>query len=144
MVGPVIVPAESVPDERSLTCVMSHVTRSGEWILPHLLRVFTLMGESEIDLTHVRLAPGTSEIEVRAVMGEVKIIVPHNLRVECDGHPLLGEFRMKRVVNTTPSPEAPLLRITGTALMAAVKIKVIDPAAPGWIDRWRQRALEEG
>jgi hypothetical protein len=138
-----MVPAESVPDERSLTCVMSHITRSGEWILPHLLRILTVMGESVIDLTHVRLAPGTSEIEVRAVMGEVKIIVPHNLRVECDGHPLLGEFRMKRVVSTSPSPEAPLLRITGMAVMGSVKIKVVDPAAPGWVDRWRQRAQAE-
>lgn len=140
IVGPVMISAESVPDERRISCLMSHVSRGGEWILPRLLHVLTVMGESVIDLTQVRLAPGTSEIEVRCIMGEVKLVVPHNLRLECEGYPFLGEFRVKSVVDTTPSPEAPLLRITGKAVMGSVNIKVVDPATPG---RRRRRLIED-
>src|SRR5271169_2407904 len=110
VVGPAMIPAELVPDERVVMSFMSQVSRSGEWILPRLFRVSAVMGQAVIDLTHVRIGPGTSDIEARAFMGEVKIIVPHNLRVDCEGHPLIGEFTVKRVPKTIPSPEAPLLR----------------------------------
>jgi hypothetical protein len=139
-----MIPAESVPDERAITCVMSHVSRGGEWILPRALHVLTVMGESVIDLTQVRLAPGTSEIEVRCIMGDVQIVVPHNLRIECDGHPFLGEFRLKSTVDTTPSPEAPLVRITGKAIMGSVSIRVVDPAGSRWLDRLHRRMLAKG
>lgn len=141
--GPLMVPAESVPQQRGVTGVLSHVSRAGDWTLPRLFRVLSIMGEVVIDLTQVRLAPGTSEIEVRAYMGAVKIIVPHNLRVECDGQPLLGEFRVKRRVKTAPSPEAPLVHISGVALMGSVEIKIIDPAASGWLGRLRRAAAED-
>jgi hypothetical protein len=47
--------------------------------------------------------------------------------VECEGHPVAGEFKVKRVAKTRPLPDAPLIRVTGVALMGAVSIKVIDP-----------------
>jgi hypothetical protein len=141
--GPLMVPSESVPQQRGVTSVMSHVSRAGDWTLPRLFRVFAVMGEAVIDLTQVRLAPGTSEIEVRAYMGAVKIIVPHNLRVECDGQPLLGEFRVKRRVKTAPSPEAPLVRVSGVALMSSVEIKIVDPAASGWMGRLRRAVSDD-
>jgi hypothetical protein len=138
IVGPVMIAAESVPEERAVMSLMSQLTRSGEWILPRLLRVSAFMGAARIDLTQVRIGPGTSEIEVRAFMGEVKIIVPHNLRVDCEGHPLIGEFTVKRVPKTVPSPEAPILRIRGWSFMGSVSVKIVDPAAPGWLDRVRR------
>jgi hypothetical protein len=135
--GPVMIAPESVPDERSVMSVMSQLSRGGEWTLPRMLHVSAVMGHATIDLTQVRIGPGTSEIVVRACMGEVKIIVPHNLRVDCDGHPLMGEFSLKRVPPTVPSPEAPLLRITGWAFMASVTVKIVDPTLPRWRDRMR-------
>jgi hypothetical protein len=133
--GPVMVAPELVPDERSVMSVMSQLSRGGEWTLPRLLHVSAVMGHATIDLTQVRIGPGTSEIVIRACMSEVKIIVPHNLRVDCEGHPLMGEFRLKRVPGTVPSPEAPLLRITGWAFMASVTVKIVDPMLPKWGDR---------
>ena len=67
----------------------------------------------------------------------VKIIVPHNLRVECAGTPLLGEFTLKHVSKATPHPDAPLIRISGSALMGSVVVKVVDPNAPKGLDKLR-------
>jgi len=126
-IAPVVMPAESVPERLGVMGFMSELHRNGEWVLPRLFRALAVMGKVVIDLTQVRLGPGTSEIEVRAFMGEVKIIVPHHLRVECEGHPIAGEFKMKRVAKTRPQADAPLIRVTGVAIMGAVSIRVIDP-----------------
>jgi hypothetical protein len=137
----VLVPPETVAPHLGLTTFMSSVTREGEWVMPRLLRALTVMGDSTIDLTQVRIAPGTSEIDARAFMGEVKIIVPHNLRVECTGQPLLGSFKVTRSALTVPVPDAPLVRITGFAFMGNVTVKVVDPNERRWVSRLRRRGL---
>jgi hypothetical protein len=136
--GPLVVADEIVPDRRGAVAAFTHVRRNGEWILPKMFRAVAFMGQVTLDLTSVSLAPGTSEITVLAVLGGVNIIVPHSLRVEFDGDAVAGECTLKRPAELgTPSPDAPLLRIGGTALFGALKVRVVDPNAPGWRDRWR-------
>ena len=106
-------------------------------MLPRLFRALAFMGEVKLDLSNVHLGAGTSEIHVRALMGNVEITVPHNLRVECEGTPFLGEFHVIRRSKSTPSPDAPLIRITGGSFMASVEVRIIDPQAPRGLDRVR-------
>jgi len=141
--GPLVVADEIVPDRRGAVAAFTHVRRNGEWILPRLFRAVAFMGQVTLDLTSVNLAPGVSEITVLAVLGGVEIIVPHSLRVEFDGDAVAGDCTLKRSADLgTPSPDAPLLRIGGTAILGALKVKVVDPNAPRWRDRWR--ALRDG
>ena len=96
------------------------------------------MGNIELDLTSARVGPGESHIEIRCLWGNVEIIVPHEIRVEVEGHPLMGYLRVKRQVPSTTSPDAPLLRVTGSAVMGGVTIHIVDPNAPGWLEKIRQ------
>ena len=41
---------------------MSAVAHGGDWVLPRNFRVMAFMGQVDIDLTRVRIAPGISEI----------------------------------------------------------------------------------
>jgi hypothetical protein len=137
-VGPVLLPAESVPDRRGVVACLGRAARANNWALPRLFRAVAIMGEVTLDLTQVQIGPGVSEIEVLVFMGEVKILIPHNLHVECEGNPVMGEFKVRRATEATPAPEAPTVRIGGTAVMGQVTIKVIDPNAPAnWRDKWR-------
>ena len=136
-VGPVLVPAELVPDRQGVMGCLSSTSRNGGWTLPRLFRALAIMGEVKLDLRHIHLGEGTSEIHVRAFMGNVEILVPHNLRVECDGTPFLGEFHVVRGSKSTPSPDAPLIRITGGAFMASVEVKIIDPDKRSKLDQVR-------
>lgn len=80
-----------------------------------------------------------STIEVMCFLGEVKIIVPNALRVECSGNPLLGESQFRGSGVTPAVSDAPLVRITGSAIAGNVKVRLVDPAAPrGW-KAWRAR-----
>jgi hypothetical protein len=147
-IGPVMVPSNTVPDRTGVMALFSQVTRDGDWLLPRLFRTIAVFGQVDLDLTRVRLGPGVSVIEVVAVLGQVTVIVPHNLRVECDGDSIIGEFSLKRAVQSAATVDAPLVHVKGTSFVGAVNVKVVDPNALGWFDRWRARRLraraEEG
>lgn len=142
-IRPEVIPAELVPDRRGAVCVFSSVSRSGDWILPRNFRAVAILGSVELDLTQARLGPGTSLIEVVAVLGSVEILVPPDVRLECEGDPLIGSFEVKGNVRGATSPDAPVVRITGSAYLASVEVKVIDANAPGWLERIRARLSGE-
>src|SRR5439155_9804319 len=119
--------AHQVPERRGAVAVLSHTRRDADWILPRLFRVFTFWGNVELDLTHVLLGAGTSEIEIRCIMGSVEIIAPPDLRVESEVDAFLGSAEVKRDIASTGSPDAPLVRITGSTVLGSIEIKVVDP-----------------
>lgn len=125
-VHPNIIPAEFVPERRGAVVVLSSSRRDGDWILPRLFRVVACLGNMELDLTSAKLAPGESHIEIRCFFGNVEITVPPEIRVEAEGHPFIGVFE-SRAAPVVHSPDAPLLRITGSVFAGAVTIKVVDP-----------------
>ena len=92
-ITPMLIPAELVPEEQTVVAIMGELNRNGEWLLPREFRVLAVMGAARLDLSQVRIGPGVSEIVASAFMGEVTITVPHNLRVECGGHPIIVEFK---------------------------------------------------
>ena len=136
--------AHLVPERRGAVAVLSHMRRDADWILPRLFRVFTFWGNAEIDLTQALLAPGTSEIEIRCIMGSVEIIVPPDVRVESEVDAVLGSAEVQRQIASTTSPDAPTVRITGSAFMGSIEIKVIDPNAPGLMERLRRKLKGTG
>jgi hypothetical protein len=137
-ITPLLIPSETVPERQGMMTLMASQHREGDWVLPRLYRVFCCMGNATIDLTQVRLGAGESVIDVRCIMGEVKLIVPHNLRVECSGHPVLGEFILKRWSDSRAMPEAPVVRINGVSFMGSVTVRVIDPNEGKWARRLRR------
>jgi hypothetical protein len=142
-VGPDLLPDHAIPERAGTRAIMANVMRQGEWTMPRLFRVMAFMGQVDLDLTHVRIGGGTSVIEVVAVMGQVNIVVPHNLRVESHGDPMLGEFKLKYTVTSAAGLDAPLIVIKGSAFMGGVTVKVVDPNAPKWHQRWLRRAPRE-
>ena len=132
---PFVVPAEYVPEHAGLVSFVSSQERKGEWLLPHVFRVVSVLGNVEIDLTRARVAAGTSRIEIRAVFGNVEVTIPPGMRVECDGSGIAANFEVDTQVQPPLGTDAPLISIGGTALFANVEIKVVDPDKPGWMER---------
>ncbi len=70
-----------------------------------------------------------SHIEVVAVLGNVEIIVPPEIAVECDGDALLGTFSLEFAgrVNTALADRERVVRVTGSAYAASVTVRVKGP-----------------
>lgn len=128
-------PAHLIPEHTGVGAWLGNVKREGEWIVPRSLRSFTFMGNLELDLTYAHIGEGTSEMEIRCVLGNVTITVPPDIRVLCDGESFAGSFDVERVGNTIPPSGAPTVRISGAAYFGNVTIRVVDPNAPGFLAR---------
>ena len=102
--------------------IMSGVQRQGSWRVPKNLRVVAVMGGIDLDFRDAVFGPGVSEVNVTSVMAGVAVIVPPHLQVECSGVGILGNFEGMDQSTAEHDPNAPLLRITGTAVMGALEI----------------------
>jgi hypothetical protein len=135
----VVIPPDLVPDRRGAVAFLSSINRNGDWILPRSFRIVAFMGNIELDLTSVRIGAGESHIDIRCIFGNVEITVPPYIRIEVEGHPFVGTFEVARKAPTTPSADAPLIRVTGSSTFGAVTVNVVDPNAPGWLEKIRAR-----
>ena len=82
------------------------------------------MSDTRLDLREAVLSSGVTEIDLTAVMASVSIIVPPTVRVVVQ----VGGF-MASVTDEPYEPPrvgsgAPVIRVTGFALMADVKVRV--------------------
>ncbi len=117
--------AAFVPRPKRVLSILNAAKRQGTWYVPEYFKVISVMGEVLLDFREADLGAGLTEVEVTSVMGSVKVIVPPDLQVQCDGDGILGQFDSLERGTIDIDPDLPLLRITGVAVMAAVEIKVM-------------------
>lgn len=127
--------------ERRHVVVMSELNKRGMWVPPRRTVVRAVMASVRFDLREARLAPGVTEFDVTVVMGEVKFLVPPGVAVECDGHAFMGVFDDQQ--SGSVDPQAPVVRITGMAVMGVVEVKTRLPRESA-LEAWRQRMLGRG
>ncbi len=111
-----------VPARGAALALMGGFDRSGSWIVPRHLRVVAVMGGGQLDLREAKLGAGVTEIEIFTFWGGVDIVVPTGVRVEVTGMAVMGGFSV-RGAEATENPDAPVLRISGLAIMAGVDVK---------------------
>jgi hypothetical protein len=86
-----------------------------------------MLGGAEIDLREAKFAPGVTQIEANAFMGGIEITVPPGVRVESLGAAFMGGFEASAGDSGALDPNAPVLRVSGLAVMGGVEVKVRKP-----------------
>ncbi len=129
-----------VEDKRHLV-VMSNVRKKGQWTPARHNKVICVMGAAKFDLREAMMLHGETHFQVNIVMGELELIVPPGLRVECDGTAFMGEFDDSHSEGLA-GPDAPVIRVTGSVLMGAVRIKTRLPGESA-LAAWRRKIIEE-
>jgi hypothetical protein len=113
--------AAAVPERGMAFAIMGGFASKGGWLVPRQLKVTGIMGGGDLDLREALFAPGVTEIEVYAIMGGVDIVVPDGVRIEINGVGFMGAFEQSGG-SVVDDPGAPVLRITGAAIMGAVEV----------------------
>jgi len=105
-----------------IVSLLTGARRVGTWSVPRRLKVASVMAAIDLDFTQAEFESSVAEVDIAAVMGAVKVTVPPDIRVECDGVGLLGVFESLQQSGRNLPPDAPTLRITGAAIMGALEI----------------------
>jgi Domain of unknown function (DUF1707)/Cell wall-active antibiotics response 4TMS YvqF len=124
--APTVALATTPPDDgaapETVYAIFGGVERRGSWTVPRRWRVVATFGGALLDLREARFPTGVIDLEVRAVLGGVQILVPPGLAVEVRGTAIMGGFQNVNRAPAHPDPDAPLLRIHGLAFMGGVDI----------------------
>lgn len=120
----VVEPNAPAPKMRErLVAILSGIVRRGLWKIPRRLRVVAIMGGVQLDLREAELPPGVTEIRAFVFMGGLDVRVPPGVRLETDGVAIMGGFE-DRMDDSGAPKDAPIVRITGVAIMGGVSAQV--------------------
>ena len=134
-------PRSHIREQQTLIAIMGGVERRGRWQPAQRTFVLAFMGGGVLDFREVMLPPGETDVTIFAFMGGVEVIVPPGMNVDVSGFALMGGFGHNNTQPEVPSPNAPLLKIHGFAMMGGVEVQV---RMPGETEKdARVRAKEE-
>lgn len=118
---------------RGIVSFFSDNRKEGRWAVPKRLRVLSVFASVKVDLREAVIQYSESVIEAIAVLGEIQIIVPPEVLVECDGDAFMGAFTLSEskrrgTTSTALRPiDGPVIRVTGSAYLGNVTVKVRPP-----------------
>ncbi|WP_344239097.1 DUF1707 SHOCT-like domain-containing protein [Actinocorallia libanotica] len=124
-----LLPAEQQPfkvDAQNLVALFGSQRREGRWVVPARLPVAALFGTVELDLRQAILQRRHITLDVSALCGRLRLIVPEGVEVRVTGRAVLSTARDGRRQDLPQ--EGPLVEVTGTLLLGSVK--VVRPRRP--------------
>ncbi|HVX41948.1 MAG TPA: LiaF domain-containing protein [Gemmatimonadaceae bacterium] len=118
---------DAATNETRLLAIMGETRRMGRWAVPRRTRVLAVMSDTKLDLTQAVLPAGVVDLHVSAVMSNVKITVPEGMRVINEMHAIMASVNSNADELPRPGDREgllPVVRLTGTAFMAEVRVRV--------------------
>jgi Cell wall-active antibiotics response 4TMS YvqF/Domain of unknown function (DUF1707) len=114
-------PALAVATKRIRT-VLGNVERRGGWAVPTRLDVSATFGNVELDFRGAQFTAAVTELNARVVFGNLEIIVPPQLAVDCEGSSVLGNIE-NHGSGAVSDPDRPLLRIRGVVVLGNISVR---------------------
>lgn len=120
----VAIPDAFAPRRERIVSIMAETRRRGVWRPPQTLDVWCIMSDTRLDLTEAQLSDGVTEIHLRAVMASVRVIVPPGVRVVLQPTAFMSSVHDDMQDQPALGSGAPVIRVTGPAIMAELKVSV--------------------
>jgi hypothetical protein len=138
---PLAVTPGLAPATKRIRSLFGNVERRGGWVVPASMEVRATFGNVELDFRDARFTAPVTELEARVVFGNLEIIVPPQLAVDCEGSSIFGNIESQG--SAVGDPDRPVLRIRGYAVMGNIEVHVRLPgeSAFGWAKRRAREAL---
>lgn len=120
-VGPVVDTTRPLREREFIGAVMGGTERKGPWTPARQITALAVMGGLELDFRDATFATPVTTVTVFSLMGGADIIVPPGVHVESSGLAIMGAWE-RAEPGGQPSPNAPVIRVNGFAMMGAVEI----------------------
>ena len=121
--------ADAVPERDRRFAILANLEHHSMSVVPRHLGLSAVFGNVEIDLRDAKFGAAGTEINVHAVFGHIAVTLPAGTRVEQQASGILGSIECPPSPWSRPRRDAPLVRLTGRALLGAVEIRYGEPRA---------------
>ncbi|MBC3765190.1 DUF1707 and DUF2154 domain-containing protein [Neptunicella marina] len=115
----------------SIVSVLSSCERRGNWVLPRVLTLWSVMASNKLDLSDASFSDKTVEIKLNSIMSDDTIYIPPGANLVVRSKNILSslssEYSEKLDVNQ------PTVVISGICALSSVKIKVRRSAKEKWV-----------
>jgi hypothetical protein len=108
--------------QQFVLALMGGTERKGVWTPARSIDAVAFMGGVVLDFREARFPPGVTRVNALAFMGGIEILVPPGVRVESSGTGILGGFESFEQPGDESDPDAPVLQVSGVAIMGGVEI----------------------
>jgi hypothetical protein len=110
------------PEVARTVTIMGENRRRGYWRPAAASRVFTLMGETTLDLSEADLSRPVTHLRVFTLMGETKLELPDDVSVHVTKVTIMGENDVD-TPPLAPRPGAPELHLRLISIMGSTKVR---------------------
>jgi DUF1707 SHOCT-like domain/Cell wall-active antibiotics response LiaF, C-terminal len=114
-------PAELQADARVLG-LFGNVTRTGRWRLGRRVHARGIFGGVRLDLRHAEVTADEVWVDVRAICGEVSVVVPHGVALDMAGYAMFGEQHADAGDERVPAG-APVVHVRARTAFGKLTVK---------------------
>ncbi|HKS99987.1 MAG TPA: DUF1707 domain-containing protein [Rugosimonospora sp.] len=111
----------SQPPTSSQTVPVGAIKHAGRLRLEQDTEFSTIVGSVKLNLRQAEIAAEEVAVQVRTVVGSVKVWVPHGVRVDVDGNSFVGSRQVDQD-DAGGYANAPLLRLRVDTVIGSVKV----------------------
>lgn len=129
-----LLPPEAQPlqvDVRPVTAFFGSEKRSGRWVVPSRFSATAICANVTLDLREALLQTSHVTLQVTVMAGTLTLIVPEGVRIEM---PASG-FMAGKTNQLRPSPDGPVIEVTGFITMGSVVAKHPKRPRRSWFRR---------
>ena len=138
-----VVGARTGGSSRKLVSILGARSRKGVWHMPRELTAVAVLGAVELDFRDAQFDATEVYLNAHSCFGAVEVTVPEWVRVEEEGHAILGAREVRGPRATVGPHDGPkvTLHIRGVSILGALEVKVKAPKVPRHKDRELRRDL---
>jgi hypothetical protein len=136
-----LVPPELQPVQfdngQPVAALFSSASRGGRWVVPASMNCVAAFGEVVLDLREAMLTERHVVLNVYALFGRVRIIVPAGVEVVMNGAEILGRQRGGTARRVSTSSDVPVIEVRGYLAVSEVLART-PPRPRRWLRISRQ------
>ena len=122
-----------------VSAVFGNTERHGRWVVPAMMTCSAVFGEAVLDLRQALLQDRHVVLNVYALCGRVRLIVPAGVEVVMNGTEIVGRQRGGTARAVSADSNVPVVEVRGYLVMSEVLVRT-PPRSRRWLPR-RRRAL---
>ncbi|WP_144213040.1 DUF1707 SHOCT-like domain-containing protein [Shewanella donghaensis] len=113
---------KTADEELSLTSILGNNERSGQWIVPKVINLNNVLGETTLDFTDAIFQHQHVTINVNCLLGSSSIYVPEGINVVCKTYGIISSIE-----NNAPSiaqRQSPIITIEGKVILGSLDVTI--------------------